>query len=336
MSPALLELDGLSVEYRRRRRVLRAVDDVSFDVRAGETVGLVGESGSGKSTIARAVLGLVPVSGGTIRFDGREIVGLPFSERRALHRDLQIVFQDPYGSLNPMRTVGQTLAEPLEAAGVRDRERIRHRVSEMLERVELPQASAARLPREFSGGQRQRIAIARALMLEPKLVICDEAVSALDLSVQAQILNLLADLQEQTAVSYLFISHDLDVVRHLCDRLVVLYRGRVLERGVAGDVIATPGQPYTQALLDAAPVLDPRVQRARRGTAAVATRERAPEASEGCPFAARCPYVRPLCRETVPELRATATGALAACHRYPEWRVERDLEPRRPAKVGRT
>ena len=321
---SLLEIDGLSVEFRRRRRTLHAVDAVSLDVGLGETVGLVGESGSGKSTIARAVLGLVPVTGGAIRFDGREITGLAFKERRALSRDLQIVFQDPYGSLNPLRTVAQSLAEPLQAAGERNRDCVGRRVAEMLDRVELPAAAADRFPREFSGGQRQRIAIARALMLAPRLVICDEAVSALDLSVQAQILNLLVDLQQQTGVSYLFISHDLDVVRHMCDRLVVLYRGRVLERGTAGEISATPGHPYTQTLLDAAPLPDPRAQRARHRPAAP---ERGTAAEEhGCVFAPRCSYARPGCRATAPALRRISETGVAACHRHPEWRAERELQ----------
>jgi len=271
---ALLEVRDISVAYRRGHRRIMGVDGVSLDVAAGETVGLVGESGSGKSTIARAILGLTRVERGAVRFAGEDVTHLGFRARRALYRRMQVVFQDPYGSLNPVRTVGQTLAEPLQAFGVRDRAAVRARVHAMLDRTGLPETAAERYPREFSGGQRQRIAIARALMLAPELVICDEAVSALDLSVQAQILNLLRELQATSGLSYLFISHDLDVVRHLCDRVVVLRHGRVVESGATADVTAAPADPYTRSLLDAAPLPDPRLQRQRRAAVRAETEQR--------------------------------------------------------------
>ena len=260
----LLEASELVVRYRSGRRVIAALDGVSLDVRAGETVGVVGESGSGKSTLARAILGLAPVASGRVRFMGQDVTHLGFRKRRELYRSVQLVFQDPYSSLNPSRTIGETLAEPLRAQGQRDRAAIRERVAELLERVELPAEAMERYPGDFSGGQRQRIAIVRALVLSPRLVICDEAVSALDLSVQAQILNLLRSLQFTSGLSYLLISHDLDVVRHMCDRVVVLYRGRVVESGFTAEVTRAPAHRYTAALLDAAPLPNPRMQRNRR------------------------------------------------------------------------
>jgi ABC-type glutathione transport system ATPase component len=262
----LLTVHDLTVEYRsgRRAKHVRALDSVSLSIGAGETLGLVGESGSGKSTLARAILGLAPVRSGTIEYDGRDITRATRSERRALSADVQVVFQDPYSSLNPARTVRQTLAEPLGVHERLSRREVSERVREMLVRVGLAADAADRYPRHFSGGQRQRIAIARALMLSPRLIVCDEAVSALDLSVQAQILNLLLELQEELSLSYLFISHDLSVVRHLSHRIVVLYLGEVVESGPTNVVCGRPTHPYTRALLASAPVPDPAPQRARR------------------------------------------------------------------------
>jgi peptide/nickel transport system ATP-binding protein len=366
----LLAVDRLTVDYggRRARSSLRALEGVSLHVAQGETVGLVGESGSGKSTIARAVLGLVPVTSGTITFAGRDITSISFRERRSLAADLQAVFQDPTSSLNPSRTVGAILAEPMIARGIRDRARIRERTRVMLEKTGLPPDAAARYPAQFSGGQRQRIGIARALMLAPKLVICDEVVSALDLSVQAQILNLLHDLQQDQGLSYLFISHDPDVVRHLCDRVVVLYRGRGMEAGPGERVMTVPAHHYTDELLAAAPLPDPRLQRARQllaGSAAAAAAAAAAEArgggqpgGSGCPFSDRCRYAADLCRREAPALRpvpvatgpgrpgAGAPGAgpaeagpaeaarhgevSVACHRYPQWRAEKERQAAQP------
>ena len=264
-SDPLLQVTDLTVEFGRKRRLppLLALDRVSLSVSPGETLGLVGESGSGKTTLALAVLGLVPVTSGRIRFAGHDLTAIPRRSGRIVRRDLQVVFQDPYSSLNPARTVGQSLSEPLSAAGPASRSQTRSLVASMLDQVGLPSDSAERYPAEFSGGQRQRIAIARALMVAPKLVICDEPVSALDLSIQAQILNLLADLQRTLSVGYLFISHDLAVVRHLCARVTVLRRGQVVETGPAETVCHRPTHPYTQALLAAAPSPDPGKSRQR-------------------------------------------------------------------------
>ncbi|MEQ3553825.1 ATP-binding cassette domain-containing protein [Pseudonocardia nematodicida] len=262
---ALLAVEDLVVEFRAKRfgRTFRALHGVSLHVGAGETLGLVGESGSGKSTIGRAVLGLAPVTEGRIRFDGQDIAAANRSTRKALSRDLQVVFQDPYSSLNPARTVGDTLSEPLLVQGI-DGAEARSRISTLLDRVHLPQDAMHRMPREFSGGQRQRIAIARALALRPKLIVCDEPVSALDLSTQARVLDLFLELQETTGVSYLFVSHDLDVVRVVSHRVAVLYRGELVEQGDAEQVTRDPRHEYTRRLLLASPVPDPDRQAERR------------------------------------------------------------------------
>jgi ABC-type glutathione transport system ATPase component len=259
---SLLQVRDLTVGYRQGGAVHHALNHVSVDVQPGETVGVVGESGAGKSTLGRAVLGLVPVTAGTIRFGGRDITGLSRRDRVALAARLQVVFQDPNSSLNPARTVGSSLAEPLLGQR-RPRGEVAGRVAEMLERVGLPADAAARYPRQFSGGQKQRIAIARALIVSPELVVCDEALSALDLSVQAQIINLLLELRRDLGLAYLFIGHDLAVVRHLADRVLVLRQGRVVEQGSAAQVCEQPADPYTKALMEAAPVPDPRQERAR-------------------------------------------------------------------------
>ena len=326
----LLQVSDLVVEYKvgRHRPPLRAVDGVSFTAAAGETLGLVGESGSGKTTIGRAILGLVPVGGGTISFDGTSITHAGHRERRRLSSDLQVVFQDPYSSLNPTRTVGQTLTETLRVQGA-SQATARARARELLERVGLPPEAVNRYPAHFSGGQRQRIAIARALMAQPRLVICDEPASALDLSVQAQVLNLLRELQDELHLTYLFIAHDLAVVRHLSHRIIVLYHGRIMEQGSAADVYSNPIHPYTQALLAAAPVPDPDEQRRRRiARAARRVADRGMPPPNSCPFAARCPHTIDICRTSRPPLEATPSGTLVSCHRWHElatspssWRI---------------
>jgi ABC-type glutathione transport system ATPase component len=266
MTDRLLDITDLVVEYPvkgRRAKPFRVLKDVSLDIRPGETVGLVGESGSGKTTLGRAVLGLAPVTGGSIRYNGRDIGHLSRKDRRALSADIQVVFQDPYTSLNPAMTIEQILAEPLTTRDV-DRTEARRRVRDLLDQVHLPADAGSRLPREFSGGQRQRIAIARALALEPRLIVCDEPVSALDLSTQARVLALFKEIQERTGVAYLFVSHDLAVVRHLSHRVAVMYRGEIVEWGDGDQVTSRPQHPYTQKLLLAAPVPDPVQQEQRR------------------------------------------------------------------------
>jgi oligopeptide/dipeptide ABC transporter ATP-binding protein len=325
MTSPLLEIRGLSVEYRRRRTVSLAVDDVSLDVSPGEAVGVVGESGSGKTTITRAILGLTAIRSGEVLFDGHDVTSLDFAGRRRLYRQAQLVFQDPYSSLNPSRTIGRTLAEPLRAYGERDAGLVRTRVREMLERVQLPDGTADRYPRELSGGQRQRVAIARALMLSPRLVILDEPLSALDLSAQAQVLNLLRELQAIAGLSYLFISHDLEVVRYLCDRVVVMYAGRVMETGPAGQVSGQSAHPYTHMLHQASPSPDPRSQRRRHATtAAPPLRDPARHQAGGerCNYAPRCPFAISRCWTERPVRRAAEGQGEVACHRFPQWRDE--------------
>jgi ABC-type oligopeptide transport system ATPase subunit len=268
MSDALLHIDSLTVTYQGRRRGTQtpALQDVSVTLERGETLGIVGESGSGKSTLGKAVLGLAPVVSGSVRWKGEDITVASPHRRRLLSREIQAVFQDPYSSLNPHRTVGQSIIETLAASGEEKRPDARARAVALLAEVGLDASAFDRYPRQFSGGQRQRIAIARAVLPGPTLIICDEIVSALDLSVQAQVINLLGDLQATHALSYLFITHDLSVVRHLCQRVVVLQHGRLVEQGPTKQVLDDPRDPYTERLILAAPVLDPEQQRARRET----------------------------------------------------------------------
>ncbi|MET9145792.1 MULTISPECIES: dipeptide/oligopeptide/nickel ABC transporter ATP-binding protein [unclassified Streptomyces] len=260
---ALLEVDDVVVDYHRGRTTFRALKGISMKIGAGECVGLVGESGSGKSTLGKAILGLAPVTSGTIRFDGRDITHAKGAERRRLAADLQVVFQDPYGSLDPTLTVGQILAEPLTASGT-GRAEARRAVAEMLDHVRLPADTVTRYPSEFSGGQRQRVAIARALVRRPRLIVCDEPVSALDLTTQAAVIDLFIDIQRETGVSYLFVSHDLGVVRRICHRVSVMYQGECVESGPNETVTRDPGHPYTRRLLLASPVADPARQAERR------------------------------------------------------------------------
>ncbi len=321
MSDPLLTIDALVVEYPLPHgRIRRAVDDVSFTVTPGQTVGLVGESGSGKSTIARAIVGLAPVTAGTITLGGEAFT--------ASKRNVQMVFQDPYSSLDPTKTVGYSVAEPLRVHQGRelDAEAIRARTTEMLEAVGLPASVAKLYPAQFSGGQRQRIAIARALIVRPRLVICDEALSALDLSVQAQIINLLVQLRENQGISFLFISHDLRVVEMLCDEVVVLYRGRIAETGAAGCIHSQPQHPYTRGLVAAVPEIDPLHRAASR-----AYRDRlrkpvapAPELGDSCQYTHRCVFAAEECVRSRPPLRTAGSGALAACHRFED--VSRQLD----------
>jgi oligopeptide/dipeptide ABC transporter ATP-binding protein len=331
-SSTVLAVDDLTVEYRvgPRKPPFRAVDGVSLAIAAKQTLGVVGESGSGKSTIGRAILGLVPVASGSITFAEVDITHATYKERRRLSADLQVVFQDPYSSLNPACTIGQTLSESLRPHGLPSKAEVTTRVASMLERVGLPADAAKRYPAQFSGGQRQRIAIARALMAQPRLVICDEPVSSLDLSVQAQVLNLLGELQDALKLSYLFISHDLPVVRHVSHRIAVVYRGRLMEYGAASEVYDHPAHPYTAALLAAAPLPDP--ERQRRGRS---TRPRMEVGGAGllprnsCQFAPRCAHATDVCWRQQPELERTPEGSLVACH---HWRDLVSLTPQNGAR----
>ncbi len=323
LDSAALEVDGISVTYSQgfRRPPLKAVSEVSFAIGRGETVSVVGESGSGKTTVGSAILGLQPVSAGSIRLGGHEITGLRPRARRRLSASLQAVFQDPFSSLDPMRTIGDTVAEPLHVARHDlSAEQVREQVADMLGQVGIDPSALTKFPAEFSGGQRQRIAIARALIVDPQVVVCDEAVSALDVSVQAQVLNLLEALQRERGTSYLFISHNMAVVRHISDRVVVLYRGRVMEEGSAVDVCDRPAHPYTRSLLASVPVPDVTLQRERRLLRVSAAKQQATgrDTTTGCPFAARCPFAEERCTAAVPPLVDVGNGRRVACVRVDE------------------
>ncbi|HEY0328277.1 MAG TPA: dipeptide ABC transporter ATP-binding protein [Rhodopseudomonas sp.] len=310
---SLLSVLSLCVQYKTAQGTVRAVDDVSFELDAGETVGLVGESGCGKSTLGKAVMRLVPCCDGLVVLDGHDITHVHSRALKDARKTMQMIFQDPYGSLNPRHNVGTIVGQPLSVAGWSRRD-IRDRVSELLEKVGLPKEAVRRYPHEFSGGQRQRLGIARALALSPKVIICDEPVSALDVSVRAQVINLLEDLQQSTGVAYLFISHDLSVVEHISDRLIVMYLGRVVESGRSEDVWRQPAHPYTQALLAAAPVADPRLAR-RRGKSILQGELPSPlNPPPGCSFNTRCPFAQERCRQERPMLRPLGDGRRVACH----------------------
>jgi len=321
----LLSVSGLTKHFPVKRGIVfqnavgtvRAVDGLSFDVAPGETLALVGESGCGKSTTGRLVLRLIEATQGTIRFAGRDVRGLSRSALRDLRRDMQIIFQDPYASLNPRLTVGETLAEPLRLHGIASGAALRKRIDELLGEVGLSAWHALRYPHEFSGGQRQRIGIARALASQPKLIVCDEPVSALDVSIQAQVINLMQDLKRKFGLSYIFIAHDLAVVRHISDRVAVMYLGKIVELAPKRSLFARPRHPYTQALLSAVPVPDPTAQRARIRLAGDVPSPLNPP--KGCRFHTRCAYAQDRCRSEEPVLRplqdgAGAEGQVVACH----------------------
>ena len=309
----LLSVLSLCVQYQTAQGAVRAVDDVSFELEAGETLGLVGESGCGKSTLGKAIMRLVPSSDGVVVLDGQDITRMPNAELKSVRKNMQMIFQDPYGSLNPRHDVGTIVGQPLSVAGW-SRKDIRDRVAELLRQVGLSADVARRYPHEFSGGQRQRIGIARALALRPKVIICDEPVSALDVSVRAQVINLLQDLQQQTGVSYLFISHDLSVVEHVSDRLVVMYLGRIVESGRGAEVWEQPAHPYTLALLTAAPVADPKLARSRTKNLLQGELPSPLHPPPGCSFHVRCPMARERCRQERPVLRNVSGGRMVACH----------------------
>lgn len=313
-SEVLLEVTDLSVEFRRGRKRVPAVSGVTFSIREGQSLGLVGESGSGKTTIGRAILGLLPISGGSITFDGIDVSSDEFRQRRSQPGQIRAIFQDPYSSLNPSLPVGVSVAEEVRG-GQRVRAETFARIRHLFERVGLPYELAATYPARLSGGQRQRIAIARALMNEPRLMVCDEPVSALDVSVQAQVLNVLREMRAERSLSLCFIGHDLDVVRYMSDWIVVLYRGTILEDGPAQTVALSPRHPYTQALVAAAP--DGIV--ARKGqmrSPTVKDPRPEPRVGEGCPFAPRCPLVSATCWTENPPEHIEADGGRVVCHNY--------------------
>jgi peptide/nickel transport system ATP-binding protein len=315
-SVVLLEVEGLVKHYRLPREavfeaapVVEALRGVSFRVHAGRSLGIVGESGSGKSTLARQVMALEPATAGGVKLLGRDLGALSPTELRAARRDFQMVFQDPYGSLDPRQRIGRIVAEPLNDVGAGT---ARQRVAESLDAVGLRASDADKYPHEFSGGQRQRIAIARALITRPKLIVADEPVSALDVSVQAQVLNLLADLQQDFGVTYLFISHDLAVVDHVCEEVAVMYAGRIVEQGTPDVLFGAAAHPYTRALMAASKSARVAETGSAQGSSRGSTNMDA--GSTGCSFAARCVFAQPRCLVDAPGLRSVAAGHLAACH----------------------
>ncbi|MDP9729075.1 ABC transporter ATP-binding protein [Alicyclobacillus tolerans] len=319
MSEVLLEVKNLKKHFpirkgfiRRTAGYVRAVDGIDLTVYAGETLGVVGESGCGKSTMGRSLLRLVEPTSGQIHFQGKDIMKLSKSQMRDMRREMQIVFQDPYASLNPRYTIGQTLSEPMEIHHLHNSTARKQRVQSMLERVGLDPSYSSRFPHEFSGGQRQRIGIARALVLNPKLMILDEPVAALDVSVQSQVINLLEDLQQDFNLTYIFVAHDLSVVKHISNRILVMYLGRMMELASSNDLFADPLHPYTRALLSAVPIPNPRVKRER-----IILQGDLPSPAnppKGCVFHTRCPLAQDVCREKVPEWREAKHNHMVACH----------------------
>ncbi len=318
MTPApLLEVQDVRVYYKTSGTLNRAVDGVSLTLNRGDCLGVVGESGCGKSTLGRAILQLEPIHSGQVLFQGESITQFTAERLKAFRRKAQMVFQDPYGSLNPRLSIGGAIEEVLKVHRLCEKNRRRARVSELLESVGLPASYADRYPHEFSGGQRQRIGIARALAVEPELIIADEPVSALDVSVQVQILNLLKDLKQRLNLTYLFVAHDLAVVRYLCPRVVVMYLGKLVETGDSEKVYQSPAHPYTQALLAAVPDVERALS--ARGTPRTSTMLRgdlspAQAVVEGCAFHPRCPHAADVCRRQSPVLREVAPGHFCACH----------------------
>lgn len=323
---SLLEIDNLKVHFKSRGLLVRAVDGVSLRVEKGESVGLVGESGCGKSSLGNAVIRLVPVTEGRIVYDGLDVSALKGKSLKAYRRRVQMIFQDPFGSLNPRIPVGKAMSEVMKVHHIMPetdfsrktaREFLEDRIRHVLQTVGLDASYAWRYPHEFSGGQRQRIGIARAMVLNPSLVIADEPVSALDVSVQVQVLNLMKDLQKQLGLSYLFVAHDLAVVRYMCDRVMVMYRGRIVEEAPGEEIFNRPAHPYTEALLSAVPDLDKALRSRKEGSRRIVLKGDVPSASEkipGCPFHPRCHRTEAICRKEEPPTVDVGKGHTSVCH----------------------
>ncbi|MEQ8654829.1 MAG: ATP-binding cassette domain-containing protein [Kiloniellales bacterium] len=325
MAPALLQLSDLKTYFPvtsgglfgRKVGDVKAVDGVSFSIAKGETLGLVGESGSGKTTVGRTLVGLQAATAGEVLLEGSDFLALRGDALKRARQRVQMVFQDPYAALNPRMRVGEIVGEPLEVRGGLTRADLRQRVSGLLDLVGLDPTHASRYPHEFSGGQRQRIGIARALALEPDLIVCDEAIASLDVSIQAQIVNLLVDLQARLGVAYLFIAHDLSMVGHISDRVAVMYLGKIMELSDAKTILEQPRHPYTQALISAVPLPDPELEESRQRVILKGDIPSPANPPKGCVFSTRCPKSSPLCSQAVPDFRELLPGHFIACH-YPE------------------
>jgi oligopeptide/dipeptide ABC transporter ATP-binding protein len=322
---SLLHVEGLTKHFKVTRGIIfqrqvgavKAVDGLTFGVKAGETLGLVGESGCGKSTTGRLITRLLDPTHGKITFEGRDITKLPRTQMRPLRREMQIIFQDPYSSLNPRHTVGTIVAAPFRIQNIKTEHGIKREVQDLMERVGLNPEHYNRYPHEFSGGQRQRIGIARAVALRPKLIVCDEPVSALDVSIQAQVINLLEDLQSQFNLAYLFVAHDLSVVRHISDRVAVMYLGKIMELADRDTLYEKPVHPYTQALMSAVPVPDPDKEKQRERILLTGDLPSPINPPPGCVFHTRCWKAQDVCKTVVPPLADVAPGHVSACH-FPE------------------
>ena len=310
----LVKVDNVSKHFHTAGGVVKAVNNVSFEIAKGETVGLVGESGCGKSTLGRTLMGIYQPTEGKIYFNNEEINIKKAKDRYKYAKKAQMIFQDPYASLNPRMTVGSIISEGMEIHNMYTPEKRKERVGELLDLVGLNKEYANRFPHEFSGGQRQRIGIARALAIEPEFLICDEPISALDVSIQSQIINLLIDLQKRLGLTYLFIAHDLDIVRYISDRIVVMYLGQDVEIGESNEDYSNALHPYSQALLSAVPIPDPELEREKKRIILEGDIPSPINLPKGCPFAGRCHYAKPECSESMPELKEVSAGHFVACH----------------------
>ncbi|AFK87549.1 MULTISPECIES: ABC transporter ATP-binding protein [Thermoanaerobacterium] len=312
----ILEVKNLKKYFHVSGGVLKAVDDVSFSIKKGETLGLVGESGCGKSTTGRTIIGLYEATGGSVIFDDIPVHKMNNEIRKKFARKAQMIFQDPYASLNPRMTVGDIIGEGIDIHGLYTGKERRERIYSLLEMVGLNKEHANRFPHEFSGGQRQRIGIARAMAIEPEFIVCDEPISALDVSIQAQIVNLLMNLQEEKGLTYLFIAHDLSMVRHISDRVAVMYLGSIAELTQSGELYANPLHPYTQALLSAVPIPDPEVERKRERIILEGDVPSPINPPSGCKFRTRCKYAMDICGQVTPQLKEVGSGHFVACHLF--------------------
>ncbi len=316
MSNPILKVENLKKYYKTPKGMLHAVDDVSFELAAGKTLGVVGESGCGKSTLGRTILRLIDATAGKVYFEGKDVLALNKDELRQMRLDMQLIFQDPFSSLNPRKTIRQTIMEPLNLHNLVPKEEREARVKELMETVGLSERLINSYPHELDGGRRQRVGVARALALNPKMIICDEPVSALDVSIQAQILNLMDDLQQKLDLTYVFITHDLSVLNHFADEIIVMYLGKIIEKTEVDELYASPLHPYTKALLSAIPIPSIRNKRERIKLQGEITSPIEPK--DCCRFESRCPYAEAICREKEPELREIRKGHLCACHKIEE------------------